>query len=66
MPLPQFSTPVVRREHKKGKDVDPDDIHQQMVRWLADFLTEPLSKVFDIFLTTAVVPTDWRHYMPNA
>ncbi len=31
-----------------------------MVRWLADFLAEPLCKLFATSLTTAVVPTDWR------
>ncbi len=31
-----------------------------MVRWFADFLAKPLSKVFANSLTTAVVPTDWR------
>ncbi len=33
---------------------DSEDVHPQMVRWLADFVAEPLSKLF------AVVPTDWR------
>ncbi len=32
----------------------------QMVRWLADFLAEPLSTLFANSLTTVVVPTDWR------
>ncbi len=38
----------------------PDDIHTQMVRWLADFLAEPLSKLFTNSLNTAVAITDWR------
>ncbi len=34
--------------------------YPQMVRWLADFSAEPLSKLFANSLTTAVIPTDWR------
>ncbi len=63
MPVPQFSIPVVHRELSSldiSKAAGPDDIHRQMVRWLADFLAEPLSKLFANSLTTAVVPTDWR------
>ncbi len=29
------------------KGAVPDDIHPQIVRWLADFLAEPLFKLFD-------------------
>ncbi len=63
MPVPQFSIPVVHRELSPldiSKGAGPDDIHPQMVRWLADFLAEPLSKLFANSLTTAVVPADWR------
>ncbi len=63
MPVPQFSIPVVHRELSSldiSKGVGPDEIHPQMVRWLADFLAEPLSKLFANSQTTAVVPTDWR------
>ncbi len=63
MPVPQFSIPVVHRELSSldiSKGAGPDDIHPQMVRWLANFLAEPLSKLFANSLTTAVVPTDWR------
>ncbi len=35
-----------------SKGAGPDDIHSQMVRWLADFLAEPLSKLF------AKIPND--------
>ncbi len=58
-----FSIPVVRRELSSldvSKGAGPHDIHPQMVRWLADFLAEPLSKLFANSLTTAVVPIDWR------
>ncbi len=40
MPVPQFSIPVVHRELSSlgiTKGAGPDDIHRQMVRWLADF-----------------------------
>ncbi len=63
MPEPQFSIPIVHRQLSSldiSKGAGPDDIHAQMVRWLADFLAEPLSKLFTNSLTTAVVPTDWR------
>ncbi len=63
MPVPQFLIAVVHRELSSldiSKEAGPDDIHPQMVRWLADFLVEPLSKLFDNSLTTVVVPTDWR------
>ncbi len=63
MPVPQFSIHAVHKELSSldiSKGAGPDDIHKQMVRWLADFLADPLSKLFANSLTTAVVPTDWR------
>ncbi len=63
MPVPQFSIAVVHRQLSSldiSKGTGPDDIHPQTARWLADFLAEPLSKLFANSLTTAVVPTDWR------
>ncbi len=63
MPVPQLSISVVHRELSSldiSKGAGPDDINPQMVRWLAEFLAEPLSKLFANSLTTAVVPTDWR------
>ncbi len=63
LPVPQFSIPVVHRALSSlniSKGAGHDDIHPQMVRWLADFLAESLSKLFANSLTTAVVPTDWR------
>ncbi len=48
MPVPQFSIPVVHRELSSldiSQGAGPDDIHPQMVRWLADFLAETLSKL---------------------
>ncbi len=63
MPVLQFSIPVVQRELSSldsSKGAGPDDIQSQMVRWSADFLAEPLSKLFANSLTTAVVRTDWR------
>ncbi len=45
MPVTQFSIPFVHRELWSldiSKGAGPD-IHPQMVRWLADFLAEPLS-----------------------
>ncbi len=63
MPVPQFSTPVSHRELSSldiSKGADPDDIHLQMVHWIADFLAEPLSTLFANSLTTAVVPNDWH------
>ncbi len=62
MPVPQFSTPVVHKEFSSldtSKGAGPDDIHPQILRWLADFLAEPLSKLFPNSITTAMVPTDW-------
>ncbi len=59
----KLSIPVVRRELSSldvTKGAGPHDILPQMVRWLADFLAEPLSKLFANALSTAVVPTDWR------
>ncbi len=44
MPVPQFSIPVVHRELSSldmSKGAGPDDIHPQMVRWLADFWLNP-------------------------
>ncbi len=63
MPVPQFSISVVHRELSSldiTTGAGPDDIHPQMVRWLADFFSEPLSKLFANSQTTAVVPIDWR------
>ncbi len=63
MPMPQFLVPVVHRELSSlniSKGAGPDDTHPQMVLWLADFLAEPLSKLFANSLTTAVIPTGWR------
>ncbi len=40
MPVPQFSILVVHRElssHDISKGAGSDDIHPQIVRWLADF-----------------------------
>ncbi len=40
MLVPQFSIPVVHKELSSpdiSKGAGPDDIHLQMVRWLADF-----------------------------
>ncbi len=40
LPVPHFSIPVVHRELSSldiSKRAGPDDIHLQMVRWLADF-----------------------------
>ncbi len=46
MPLPQFST-LVENYELSSLDIPmtagPDDIHPQMIRWLADLLAEPLS-----------------------
>ncbi len=50
LPGPQFSTPVVHRKlsvRDTSKGAVPDDIHPQIVRWLVDFLAEPLFKLFD-------------------
>ncbi len=61
MPVPQFLTPVVHRELSSldiSKGAGPDDIHPQMVRRLADFLAEPLSRLFVNSLTTVMVATD--------
>ncbi len=60
MPMPEFSIPVVHTE-LSSLDISngggPDEIHPCL---LADFLAEPLSKLFANSLTMAVVPTDWR------
>ncbi len=59
MPVPQFSILVVHRDLSSldiSKGVGPDEIHPQMVRWLADVL----SKLFANSLTRAVAHTDWR------
>ncbi len=61
MPMPQFSIPVVHTKLSSlSKGCGPYEIHPQMVRWLADFLAKPLSKLFANSPTMAVVPTDWR------
>ncbi len=43
-----------------SKAAGPDDIQLLMVRWPADFLAEPLSKLLANSFSTDVVPTDWR------
>ncbi len=63
MPVQLLSLPVEHRELSIldiPKGTGPDDIHPQMVRWVADFLAEPLSKLFANSLTTAVVPIAQR------
>ncbi len=64
LPVPTGVMPLVVHIDLSNLDISkgagPDDIRPQMVRWLADFLAEPLSKLFANALTTAVVPTDWR------
>ncbi len=54
MPVPLLSSPDM------SKGAGPDEIHPQVVRWLADFLAEPFSKLFANSLTTAVVSIDQR------
>ncbi len=66
MPVPHFAISVVYRElscFDSSKAASPDDIHLQMVRWLADVVAGPLSKLFSNSLTTAVVLTGaWSSY----
>ncbi len=43
MPVPQFSIPVVHRELSSldiSKEVGPNEVHPQMLRWVADFLSK--------------------------
>ncbi len=59
MPVPQFSTSVVRRELSRldiSRGAGSDDIHSWMVRWSADFLAEPMSMLLANSLKTVVVP----------
>ncbi len=61
MPVPQSSIMVVHKELSCldiSKRADPDCIHPQRGRWLADFVAE--RKLFANSLATAVVPTNWR------
>ncbi len=55
---PQLKAPDFSLDFSKW--AGPDDSHLQTVRWVADFLAEPLSNSFSNSIPTAVAPFDWR------
>ncbi len=63
MPVPHFSILIVHGELSRldiSKEAGADDIYLDMIRWLADILAEPMSKLCANSLATAVAVTDWH------
>ncbi len=42
------------------KNPGPDQLHPKLLKWLATFLAEPLTGLFNNSLATAVVLGDWK------
>ena len=55
----QTETALRRLDINKG--AGPDGLHPKILRLLAEFLADPLTRLFNLTLTTANIPYDWKN-----
>ncbi len=60
---PVFTPCLVQNEFstlETSKIPGPDQLHPNLLKWLATFLAEPLADIFNNSFATVVVPGDWK------
>ena len=58
-----FTAEIVRKKLlllKNGKSAGPDNFHPRVLKELADHISGPLARLFEISLREAVLPIDWK------
>ncbi len=63
MNAPRFTSAAVHKELSTldtAKGSGPDDLHPFMLHFLADFLAEPITALYNKSLQSGEVPHDWR------
>ncbi len=63
MDIPIFTPCLVHKELSTldtSRSPGPEQLHPNLLKWLATFLAEPLADLFNNSLATAVVPSEWK------
>ena len=55
-----LQTEKALKQLNMNKGAGPDGIHPKMLRLLAEYIAAPLTQLFNLTLSTGIIPDEWR------